>query len=184
MVGSTDVLGAVEGAAGVSQTEVHGQLSHDAGGRDFTVDGVGDDRGPQSHHGSGRHRPVGEVRTGLILQELDAVIGVQEAGHADDVNGIGFGHAFLNFLGSPTGVADAGIQGTVVDFTRFKESLEILGCGGPHGATGVPANGTLGACSSGNSQSSEGGAGQQANGETRKHETSKGRINKKISPLN
>ena len=53
MVWGTDVLDAVVGAAGVSQTEVHGQLGHDAGGRDFTVDGVGDDRGTQCHHRGG-----------------------------------------------------------------------------------------------------------------------------------
>ena len=119
----TDVLVAVVGTAGLSQTEVSGQLGHDPGGRDFTVDGVGDDRGAQSHYGSGRHPPVEEVRTGLVLQELDAVIGVQETGDADDVNGIGFGCTFLNFLSSSTGVADAGTQSTVGDVTgagRFR----------------------------------------------------------------
>jgi len=123
MVWGTDVLVTVVGTAGVSQTEVRRQLGHDPGGRDFTVDGVGDDRGAQSHHGSGLHRPVGELRTGLVLQELDAVIGVQETGDADDVSGIGFGNTFLNFLSSPTGVADAGAQSTVGDVTGAEEVL-------------------------------------------------------------
>ena len=119
--------------------------------------GVGDDRGTQSNHGGGLHLPVGEIRTGLVLQELNAVVAVQEAGDADDVNGVGLGHAFLNFLSSPTGVADAGAQSTVVDVTRFQESLELLGCGGPDGTAGIPANRTLGSCFSGTSQSSKEG---------------------------
>ena len=179
MVWGTDVLDAVVGAAGVSQTEVHGQLSHDAGGRDFTVDGVGDDRGTQGHHSAGFHLPVGEVRTGLVLQELDAVVGVQEAGDADDVNGIGFGHAFLNFLGSPTGVADAGAQSTIGDVTGAEEGFEFRRRGGPHGAAGVPANGAGGACFSRNGQSSEGCTSKQASSETRKHGTTNKHVNKK-----
>jgi len=125
MIWGTDVLDAVVGAAGVSLTEVHGQLGHDAGERDFTVDGVGDDRGTQCHHRGELQLPIGEVRTGLVFQELDAVVGVQEAGDADDVNGIGFGHAFLNFLGSPIGVADAGAQSTVGDVTGAEKGFEF-----------------------------------------------------------
>ena len=43
LVRSTDVLGTGVGTTGVSQTEVDGQSSHDAGGRDLAVDGVGDE---------------------------------------------------------------------------------------------------------------------------------------------
>merc|ERR1712205_73001 len=141
LVGGADVLDSVVGAAGISQAEVHGQLSHDAGGGNFTVDGVGDDCGTQGHHGGGLHLPVREVGTGLILQELDPVVGVQEAGHADDVNGVGLGHTFLDFFGSPTGVVDAGIQSTIGDFTGGQEGLELRRGGGPHSTAGVPANG-------------------------------------------
>ena len=101
------------------------------------------------------HLPVGEVRTDLVFQELDAVVGVQEAGDADDVNGIGFGHAFLNFLGSPTGVADAGAQSTVGDVTCAEKGFEFRSSGGPHGAAGVPANGAGGAGFSRSGQSGE-----------------------------
>ena len=88
----------------------------------------------------------------------------------------------MNFLGSPTGAADAGAQSTIGDVTGAEEGFEFRRRGGPHGAAGVPANGAGGACFSRNGQSSEGCTSQQASSEKRKGGTTNKHVNKKLAP--
>ena len=122
---STNILSTVVGAGYVSQTESNRQLSHDAGGGDRTVDGIGDDRGTQSNHCGRRHLPVREVGAGLILQELDAVLGVEEAGHTNDVDGVELGHTPPNLFGGPTRVIDCTLESAIGDFTGLEECFEL-----------------------------------------------------------
>merc|ERR1711871_1373955 len=174
LVGSTNVLAAI-GHTVVGQTEVDRQFLHDACGADRTVNGVSNDGGAKSNSSCLLLLPVGEVRLGLIVEEGLAVIGVKEAGHADDVDLIGLGHAFLNLLSGPAGAVDAGIEGTVIDFAINEEGFEIARRGGPHSTTGVPTNGTLGACFDGrSSEGCKGCAGQKTSCETVEHGRQKG----------
>ena len=172
-----DVLSTIESAAGVSQAHVHGQHLHDAGRGQLAVDGVENDGRAKSLNGGLLHAPVGEVALGLVLEELVALLGIQEAGNVDNVDFVLLGQTLADLFSSPAGVVDARDQstvGAVVDFTSLEELLEVSELGGVHGATAVPTNSGAGVdfCLNGqNSQGREGSAGSEASRDALQHES-------------
>ena len=173
-----DVLSTIESAAGVSQAHVHGQHLHDAGRGQLAVDGVEDDGRAKSLNGGLLHAPVGEVALGLVLEELVALLGVQEAGNVDNVDLVLLGETLSDLFSGPAGVVDTGGQGTVGaggDFTTaLQELLEVLELGGVHGATAVPTNSgaSVDFCLNGkNSQGGKSSAGSEASRDALQHES-------------
>ena len=106
----TDVLGTIENTV-VIQTECNRKLFHDAGSRYLAVSGVKNDGGTQSDNGSLLLLPEGRVALGLILQESNAIAGIQEARNSNEINPIGLGHACLDFFNSPTGIINTSLRG-------------------------------------------------------------------------
>jgi len=123
---------------------------------------------------------IAEVAARLVLEELNAGIRVQEAGHPDQIDVVGLGQTRPQLIGRPAGAGDAVRQATVGDGAVADEGVEGGLIRGPDGTTAVPAHRQVVVDSRRNRQTGEGESrtGAKAGRETCQHGSEKNSSNK------